>query len=197
LIDLGRSVEASERPTKAIDGGMSNVAVSADTTVAQVGTRPKNNFGQQRSTSEKCRNCGKDHPHLAGRTSCPAYGTTCRSRGKQNHWSKCCRSSSASDFRHSTARSSQHRQHTPATLSRQPTAKRPSRSIVQHGRRQSQQHINQLDNYSETSEVSDDDVEYTFSFATSHVKQPRTSVILRGNTISMMIDSGASVNIIN
>jgi hypothetical protein len=196
LIDLGRSMEASDRQTKAIEGGMSSVAISGDTTVAQISSTPKH-YDQQLPTSGKCRNCGKDYPHHGGRTSCPAYGTTCRSCGKQNHWSKCCRSTSASGFRSNTTRQSQNRQQTSSKFNRQSTAKRPPRSRpTGHSRRQPQ-HVNQLFDRSATPEFSDDDVEYTFSLQTRDMKQPRTPVILRGNVISMIIDSGASVNVID
>ena len=191
LIDVGRSMEVSERQTKAIEGGMNNVAVSADTTVAQVGARPTYQ-DQHRSASEKCRNCGKDYPHNGGRTSCPAYGTSCRSCGKPNHWSTCCRTNSTNRLRVDTARQSQTR----ASFNRQPTAKRPSRGSGR-GRRQSHQQLNQLDNCPEASESSDDDIAYLFSVGTTATKQPRTFVTIRGNNISMLIDSGASVNIID
>jgi viroplasmin and RNaseH domain-containing protein len=63
--------------------------------------------------------------------------------------------------------------------------------------RRQPQHANQLFDRSATPAFSDDDVEFMFSLQTRDMKQPRTSVILRGNAISMVIDSGASVNVIN
>ena len=42
--------------------------------------------------SRKCRNCGKWYPHPGGKTSCPAYGKSCRGCAKQNHFEAVCRS---------------------------------------------------------------------------------------------------------
>jgi hypothetical protein len=56
-----------------------------------------------------------------------------------------------------------------------------------------------MDNRSEQTELSDDDDEYLFAVGNDNgsMKQPHTSVNIQGNVISMMIDSGASVNIID
>lgn len=43
-------------------------------------------------SSPKCQNCGGDYPHHGGKTSCPAYQSTCRSRGKLNHFETVCKS---------------------------------------------------------------------------------------------------------
>jgi hypothetical protein len=66
LIDLVRSMEASDRKTKAIEGGVSSVAISGDTTVAQISWTPKH-YDQLLPTSGKCRYSGKDYPHHGGR----------------------------------------------------------------------------------------------------------------------------------
>ena len=42
--------------------------------------------------SNKCRNCGKGYPYPGRKTSCPAYGKSCRGCGKQNHFEAVCRS---------------------------------------------------------------------------------------------------------
>ena len=39
----------------------------------------------------KCNNCGLEHP-LRPRDRCPAYGSRCMNRHKDNHWAKVCRS---------------------------------------------------------------------------------------------------------
>ena len=38
-----------------------------------------------------CGNCGIEH-NISDRSSCPAYGTTCKACGKENHWQRVCRS---------------------------------------------------------------------------------------------------------
>ena len=97
LIDLGRSMEMSERHTKLIEGGPSDAVVD-NTSVAQVNRMRERGSGNWRATtrapsaSAVCRNCGKSYPHPGGKTSCPAWGTQCRGCLKDHHWIKCCRS---------------------------------------------------------------------------------------------------------
>ena len=43
-------------------------------------------------TIRVCGCCGTEHD-ISKRSSCPAYGSTCRACGKENHWEKVCRSS--------------------------------------------------------------------------------------------------------
>jgi hypothetical protein len=105
----------------------------------------KQQHGPRIRPAEKCRNCGKDYPHAGGRNNCPAYGTVCRSCGKPNHWAKCCRSSSAIGPRPATTRSSH---------GQQPSAKCFTRNANQNRQRQHQL-VNQMDNRSEQTELSD------------------------------------------
>ena len=44
------------------------------------------------SSSQKCRNCSDSYPHQGGKTGCPAYGKECRSCGKLNHFKTVCKS---------------------------------------------------------------------------------------------------------
>ena len=103
IVDVARSMEMSERQTKVIEGGNNNSYATADKTVAQVDAARKPPKVPSR-TNRTCRNCGKDYPHFGGRMNCPAFGTTCRSCGKANHWSNCCRSSTVSSGRPTSSR---------------------------------------------------------------------------------------------
>ena len=42
--------------------------------------------------ARKCFGCGEHWPHVEGKTSCPAYGKTCRKCMKLNHFQKVCHS---------------------------------------------------------------------------------------------------------
>src|SRR5664279_1488695 len=74
LIDLGRSMEMSERHTKLIEGGPSDAVVD-NTSVAQVNRMHERGSGNWRATtrapsaSAVCRNCGKSYPHPGGKLS--------------------------------------------------------------------------------------------------------------------------------
>jgi hypothetical protein len=59
LIDLARSMEMSDRQTKAIEGGSHSLMGSADTTVAQIDATKKQQHGPRIRPAEKCRNCGR------------------------------------------------------------------------------------------------------------------------------------------
>jgi len=52
---------------------------------------PSQSSPQQRQPSGTCQNCARVHP--AGM--CSAYGQICRACGKRNHFSRCCRSTTA------------------------------------------------------------------------------------------------------
>jgi len=76
-----------------------------------------------------CRNCGGRHP-TTPRERCPAFGATCRSCGKSNHWAKFCRSSKQSPYRPHTpnARALQK----PSSVPRKPQ-RYPPRTKPRHG----------------------------------------------------------------
>ena len=95
MIDLGRSMEMSERQSKAIEGKPSESQTTSDESVNRVNRKPffKNRKPSEPSKSDVCRNCGKAYPHPGGRSGCPAFSTACRSCLKIGHWQKMCRSS--------------------------------------------------------------------------------------------------------
>ena len=90
LIDYGRSLEMTERQTKAIEEGHRVDIAPTHHTAAQLrqqsSSRPKVTPSDRRTTPMSCRNCGNSYPHDGGRMSCPAWGTECRGCGKYNHW---------------------------------------------------------------------------------------------------------------
>ena len=57
------------------------------------------NNNDNRKSSGKCRNCGRDYPHPGGKTACPAYQTICRGCGKSNHFEAVCRSKDKGESR--------------------------------------------------------------------------------------------------
>ena len=62
--------------------------------------KPKDNRPQSRSQSgiRDCKYCGSSHQHRQ----CPAYGKTCKSCGKKNHFAKRCRSNKGQGQTHGT-----------------------------------------------------------------------------------------------
>ena len=111
LLDVGKAMELSKTQAANIEEKQSvNKLSSRDgnrrpwdrNNLNQDGGRPvdkksrtrksRNKSRENQKPSAKCYNCGGDYPHPRGKTSCPAYQTTCRSCGKSNHFEAVCRS---------------------------------------------------------------------------------------------------------
>ena len=134
------------------------------------GRKSRNGGHEDRKSSLKCRNCGGDYPHRGGRTSCPAYQATCRSCGKLNHFETVCQSKDKSESS-DTRRSTVHKVSEEAS-----------------------------DESSESSdeESSDEEEVYTFSLSTNALKdQPFFKIKVHGTPVTIMADSGASINILD
>ena len=113
--------------------------------------------------SRKCQNCGKGYLHPGGKTSCPAYGKSCR--GKQNHFEAVCRS------------------------------KNPNKRNEPNNWKRDVQKL--VDEHSSSDES--DDIAYTFSVnSTGKTKsQPMFRIIIHDTPLTIMTDSGASVNVLD
>ena len=199
-------METSERQTKAIESGPAVSVSSADTTVARISTtrqqqattsgRPQR--ATPRPSSDRCRNCGRQYPHEGGRTSCPAYNSVCRGCNRLHHWVRCCRSTSGSGASYGASRqppppSGRYQ----ATDRQQTVASYPSRGRGGRGRGAGQQlqRVNQIDHAVEVQ--SDQSDEYVFSLHSQSTSQPRATIDIQGNVVSFVIDTGASVNILD
>lgn len=80
-LDTARTHEATENHMSMIKA-IGNHRMNVDTVRKKTHTDGK--------WQSKCQNCGRTHPSKK----CPAYGTTCRGCGGQNHWQKWCKKSS-------------------------------------------------------------------------------------------------------
>ena len=119
----------------------------------------------------QCRNCGNSWPHDGGRQSCPAFGKACRKCLKENHFEAMCRGVLGPNSRQSD------------TVQRKPKSQYKSKS-----------RLNQV----QLSETSDSDDGYIYSISRSKIaNQPKFEVKLNGSSITVIADSGASVNIID
>jgi hypothetical protein len=115
-----------------------------------------------------CRNCGGSFPHKG---LCPAKGKQCRKCGKLNHFQSVCRS--------------------------RPIAQ-PSGSLAQQDSTQNyhsnatRNPIRPLEHY--TTSDSDDDYIYGIH---SLDKSPRVNVTVGGHSFSTIVDTGATINVID
>ena len=149
----------------------------------------KKPFRKKPDAGASCWNCGRQWPHDGGKQSCPALGKTCRSCQKLDHFDSVCRSKS---------RSHPH-----------PEPQRFKTSSA------SKWKLNEV-HLKETSD-SDDECVYSVSQSKSHVKetsdsedgyiysigrsnspsQPRFAIKINGSPVTVIADSGASVNILD
>ena len=116
----------------------------------------------------KCRNCGSAWPHRD--KPCPAKGQTCRKCGKLNHFARVCRARPG----YSTA------------------------SVPRQGQSSPQSHVRQVATqlHPDLTDSSDDEYLYTLGDSDSS-KTPTVSVLVNNVPVQMMIDTGASANIMD
>ena len=134
--------------------------------------RHKLRFNRRPSISKpnnKCRNCGGQYPHDGD---CPARGKDCKACGKMNHFARQCRSKQQKDTR---------RQYRP----------------VDNKVRQQHSVCNVTERSNDNDSSSSDD-KYIFVINSGHDKlQPQAHIKINNMEISVLIDSGAAVNIIS
>ena len=171
ILSKARALESSEEQAK----GMEDVAPKE---VVQQICRPQNHprqhQGRPRQTpSNICRQCGLSWPH--SKNPCPAKGKTCNKCGKPNHFAKMCLT----------------RQQTPSAQGHsKPSRRNPNRK-----------QINVVVTPPPTKDVSssDDEDVYTLGHvpATEQHRIPTTTVEINGVKMNLMIDTGASTDIID
>lgn len=202
LLDMARSMEVAERQTKAIEGA-SKEAGLGETNIAAV--QQSNNFGHQNKQSSfnagraipsksTCRNCGGPFPHQGGRTSCPSYGLRCARCFKFNHKAQYCLSSNNTNQPSAPV----YQNRTPAPWQIQ----KPSRPLQRNRIRRVDTYEGD-DNPDEISESEQTNQEYAYhvdagqTSPTMSNKQPQVRVYVNKTPIKFIIDSGATVNVID
>lgn len=195
LLDTARSMELSETQASGIEAFTSN---PVNFTRTQSTNNDHNSYRQQHDMVHPqgvqsgakptvCRNCGHQYPHDKGPDSCPAKGKQCRSCGKLNHFSRCCRSTPNHVPPIPPQRQDRHnwtvRRHLPDPKAvRQ--IHRPETPVL------------------DSPDSSSDD-EYVFSvkpskhFSVNHLDCVKCLVNIGQVSTPMLIDSGASVNLID
>ena len=186
LLELGKSLETIQKQAREIQDqinlqSMSNVnRIQPQQSQSSKPNNSRNYFSsnkpvarsatnQQSLSSSKCYFCGQSYPHAGGRTNFPAYGKTCRNCGKLNHFSQQCLSRRQSQSSNISSPSVQ------AITVQQPQCE-------QKGSTNTNCHYQDENIY------------------TCHVKTAKNpSVVVKVNeqNIPFLIDTGASINIID
>ena len=175
LLAKGRAFELSESQATGIEKSLASASIS-DEVAEAVGPTTTNNRDRQHasfsrqdsSTQPKCRNCGGLWPH--NNNICPANGKLCLNCGKANHFAKvCCSTTTKVSFNHNTRKSMK------------------KYSEVHH--------VAGTPASSECS--SEDEFIFTLKPTCQHKTTPHVQISVNHTPIKMVIDMGASVDIID
>ena len=131
---------------------------------------PQRKHGLPHKQSTQCRQCGYTWPHTRG--PCPAIGKTCTTCGKPNHFAQMCLTGKVWP-------TSRDAKQPPQQKNRSPQVRQVR---VQPDR---------------TSESSDEEYLFTLGLKDGDGKVPKITVTVNGIPISMMVDTGASTNIMD
>ena len=132
-------------------------------------TKDKQGHGEQdpNKHDQARRQCGLAWPHKTG--PCPAKGKTCRKCGKPNHFAKVC-------LTKSSTRPRQQRQH----------------------QRSQKADVNQVSMAQEqVASSSDDEYLYTMNYGSNVPKTPKASVEIDKVEVEMIVDTGATTDILD
>ncbi|CAB3993644.1 Hypothetical predicted protein [Paramuricea clavata] len=174
LLEMGKAAELA-------DSQAANLERTENVSHFTTGSSKNHNKARLQSRSPgtrvKCRNCGGTYPHEGGKTACPAYGKECRSCGKLNHFQSVCL---------------QDRQRSNPTKPRQ-------RRYPQTAERQD---VRAMDNTAETDYSDDSDEVGVFRINVNNMtsdrnKHPLFDVTIEGTLLTIMADSGSSINILD
>ena len=131
---------------------------------------PQRKHGLPHKQSTQCRQCGYTWPHTRG--PCPAIGKTCTTCGKPNHFAQMC-----------------------LTGKVWPTSRDAKQPPQQKNRSPQVRQVRvQPDRISESS---DEEYLFTLGLKDGDGKVPKITVTVNGIPISMMVDTGASTNIMD
>ena len=182
LLSHGRAMETAEKQATHIEQTNEESHEINRAQQQQSQQRPAQPNPRETNRSRKCFNCGNNYPHLDG--ICPAKGKACRLCQKMNHFARCCRSTHRNVKPDTGVNNVEAR--TTAPQRQDPT----SASTINQG------------NPNPADSSSDDEYILSLGNSKTHatkskVKSPKVHVKVRNMPTEMMIDTGASVDIID
>lgn len=179
LLSTARAMELAEFQASGIKGDKETL--SSNHTVSQVKSSSKPRAQNKPPvTQNQCYFCGGTYPHPGGRPFCPAHDKTCNNCGKLGHLASMYRSSSKSKkFSSGSQRFRKPKEY-----------------------KSNSQKVNQVESTTSASTKSDisSSEEYVLTVEnteSSASRAPQAQIKLCGTSIRIMIDTGATVNILD
>ena len=170
LLSSGRAMELANKHAADIEQPLEALSVNRihAKQMHEHSNNPRNGHWTPTQTGKTCYFCGDKYPHTSH---CPAKSKKCGNCGKLNHFSRVCRS-------------------------------KPQQQLVQHV--YTTPHCDHCSPSAMQHDLSDDsDHSYVFTLHKGHLvhsvykELPSASVIVHGTAITALIDSGASVNLLD
>lgn len=171
LLQFARTSEITQKHARTVH----SEELSASMNKLSVGRK---NIHQQRTTKQKCRNCGKEWPHPGGQKNCPARGKSCSTCDKPNHFSSVCRSKPVP--------------HAKPRFRRQ--------NSKRHGRKHRIHNLEGTEGSESDSDHQDSEQQEHYVYMSRNRMMnamPFFEVSVNGKSINVLADSGASLNIMN
>ncbi len=176
LLKAARAMEAADEHTQEMEKQQVNAVNRKYPTKPQNKPEPwkqkaPRGYPSHHGQKQVCGLCGGQYPHRKGPESCPAYGKTCHQCGKANHFAKCCRMGASPKKYYKPAH-----HHAP----------KATKKVRQ---------INQA-------EPSPEEDMYVYPVSTPYrvnsvrPDMPMTKMKICSSEIDVMIDTGASINVI-
>ena len=199
LLEFARTLETTEKEAALIES-----AVPASQPVKAITQKPQPKFmaksqhfkfkpnqvkfkpKPRNSGNSVCGLCGGNYPHT---NQCPAQGCLCYSCGRQNHFSRCCRSSRGDSHNYHGSRSTY-----------QPQPQAPSTSGFKYAKRPPHTKFNKEVHHVSEGATAQDSSDNEYVYLVSQTKEqnlPRRTVQLNGHSVDMLIDSGSTVNLLD
>uniref|UniRef100_H3A6Z3 Gypsy retrotransposon integrase-like protein 1 n=1 Tax=Latimeria chalumnae TaxID=7897 RepID=H3A6Z3_LATCH len=175
LIEIGKAMEVSEAQASSIEREqhiINKMLRGKKGDNRQYHKACAQQYKQQpnkNTSNTKCRNCGGNFPHAGGKTACLAFGKECHNCKKANHFAACCRSKLYSIT---------------------------NKQQIKHRTR-----VNEI--HTDNGLTSSDEDAYIYTVrlhqlnATASQKQPHFDIKINGQPLTVMADSGASINVID
>uniref|UniRef100_H3A736 Gypsy retrotransposon integrase-like protein 1 n=1 Tax=Latimeria chalumnae TaxID=7897 RepID=H3A736_LATCH len=175
LIEIGKAMEVSEAQASSIEreqhviNKMSRGKKGDNRQYHKACTQQYKQQPNKNTSNTKCRNCGGNFPHASDKTACPAFGKEWHNCKKANHFAACCRSKIYS------------------ITSKQQIKHRPQ--------------VNEI--HTDNSLTSSDEDAYVYTIrlhqlnVTTSQKHPHFDIKINGQPLTVMADSGASINVID